>query len=882
VQQYIADSPQRAADVTEAVEALYTKLDCRVLVIGAGQSALSTNTPTLLRLRDRFNVTVELSDTDVEAVTRKVVLSKNPKYGTAIQELLNQHAGEIARHLKTAPRLAAKGDDSKIIATDYPLLPTRRRFWEECFRAVDAQGSHSQLRSQLQVLHSCVLECADRGLGYVIPGDALYTRIADKLVNTGVLLNELFTRIEKLKDGSPKGDLRCRACGLVFLIMKLPRETGVDLGLRATAEVIADLMIDDLTVPSGPFRNEVAEALAQLAVDGTLMKIDDEYRLQTTEGAEWDRAFRERVTQLSSQPDEIEAIRGKKFRAEAQRAVAEVKIKQGVSKTPRSVTMHYDLTAPTAGDSVVIWVRDEWSASRKQVLDVARSMGVDDPTVHVFIPKKEADALKRGIADSEAAQRVLDNKGAPSNREGEEARASISSRKLAADATIQELVQEIFRGAKVFQGGGNEVTFASLTEALVYAANASVARLFPRFTEADLQEWPLVIKRAREGNDNPFSPVGFNGPAQDHPASKEVLRVMGNSETGSKIRKALEASPFGWPKDAVDAALIALHRAGVVRATRNGGNIAPGALDQNNVPAAEFRPETTVVSIKDRIAVKGICAYLGISSVKNGEEEIRAGEALKALAELGKRAGGVAPLPAVPSMTLPKELMAKSGAELLVAVASREKDIKGLWTSWKKQAELIDDRRPAWDRAKRLAACGKALPELTDARARLEAIEASRSLLDDPDPVAPVAGGVAGVLRNKLQAIHESHENAVAEAMKVLEADASWSSLKTEQQKTIVEAHRIVAPAKPVVGTEDELLTTLESSSLEARENVAALVANRVAGALADAVRLLKPASRNLKFAPVTLETEPQVEAWIVERKSQLLEEIKKGPVILG
>jgi hypothetical protein len=438
VQQYIADSPQRAADVTEAVEALYTKLDCRVLVIGAGQSALSTNTPTLLRLRDRFNVTVELSDTDVEAVTRKVVLSKKPAHVAAIKVMLDLHAGEIARHLKSASHLAAKGDDSKIIVTDYPLLPTRRRFWEECFRAVDAQGSHSQLRSQLKVLHSCVLECADRELGYVIPGDALYTRIADKLVNTGVLLNELFTRIEKLKDGTPIGELRYRTCALVFLIMKLPRETGVDLGVRATAEVIADLMIDDLTVPSGAFRNTVAETLEQLAADGTLMKVGDEYRLQTTEGAEWDRAFRERVTGLSSQPDEVEAIRSRKFREEAQRAVAEVKLKHGASKTPRSVTMHYDLTTPPASDSVVIWVRDNWSTSEKEVLDVARSMGVDDSTIHVFIPKKEADALKRYIVDSEAAQRVLDNKGAPSNREGEVARASISSRKMTADSGIHE------------------------------------------------------------------------------------------------------------------------------------------------------------------------------------------------------------------------------------------------------------------------------------------------------------------------------------------------------------------------------------------------------------------------------------------------------------
>ncbi len=882
VQAYIDNSPQRAADVTEAIEALYTKLDCRVLVVGAGQSALSTNTPTLLKLRDRFNVTVELSDADVEAVTRRVVLGKKPAHIAAIQEMLDRHAGEIARHLKSAPRLAAKADDAKIIVTDYPLLPTRRRFWEECFRAVDALGTQSQLRSQLKVLHACVVECADRDLGYVIPGDALYTRIADKLVNTGVLLNELFTRIEKLKDGTPQGELRYRTCALVFLIMKLPRETGVDLGVRATAEVVADLMVDDLTVASGPFRNSVDETLAQLAADGTLIKVGDEYRLLTTAGAEWVRAFRERVAGLSSQADQVEAIRSRAFREEAQRSVTDVKIKHGASKTPRSVTMHYDVTAPPAGESVVIWVRDGWSTSENEVLDVARSLGVDDSKIHVFLPKKEADALKRAIVEAEAAQRVLDNKGAPANREGEEARASIASRKMSADASAHETLKDIFRGAKVFQSGGNKLICASLSDALGQAANASVDRLYPRFTDADSKEWPVVIKRAREGNDNPFSPVGFSGLVQDHVVSKEVLRVIGTGETGSKVRKALEAPPFGWPKDAIDAALIALHRAGVVRATRNGANIAPGVLDQSGIPPAEFRPEIAVVTTIQKLAVKGVCAHLGVTNVKSGEEELRAGEALKALGELGKHAGGDAPLPAVPSSPLLTELMAKSGAELLVAVASRADDLKALWNAWKTQAELINTRQPAWDRATRLAACGKALPALADASAQMAAVEASRSLLADTDPVAPVAVAIAGVLRTTLQAIHDSHGRAFADAMRVLDADTSWQSLKPERQTTILDAQKILAPAKPSVGTDEELLSTLESSSLDARENVAALVANRVAGALADAAKLLKPASRSLKFAPVTLETPEQVEAWLAERKAQLLDEIRQGPVILG
>jgi hypothetical protein len=881
VQQYIGDSPQRAADVTEAVESLYTKLDCRALVIGAGQSALSTNTPTLLRLRDRFSVTVELSDTDVEAVTRRVVLSKKPSHMSAIKTLLDRHAGEIERHLKSVPRLAAKRDDERTIVTDYPLLPTRRRFWEECFRAVDAQGSESQLRSQLKVIHSSVLDCADKNLGYVIPGDALYTRIADKLVNTRVLLNELFNRIEKLKEG-PQGNLRCRACGLVFLINKLPREAGVDLGLRATAEVLADLMIEDITAPSGPFRNQIAEILEGLAADGTLMKVGDEYRLQTTEGAEWDRAFRERVTGLTAQPDEIEAIRRRRFLEEAQNSTSTVRMKHGASKTPRSVTTHYEDAPPLVSESVVIWVRDEWGTSEKEVLNAARSRGVDDPTVHVFIPKKEADSLRRYLADSEAAQRVLDNKGAPSNPEGEEARASMISRKTAAEAGIQEAVKEIFRGAKVFQGGGHELALSNLSDALNQATTASVEKLYPRFTEADSSEWSRVIQRAREGNDNPFSPVGFSGPVQDHAVSREVMRAMGQGGAGSKIRKTLEAPPFGWPKDAIDASLIALHRAGVVRVTQKGANIAPGALDQNNIPTAEFRPEATIVSTKDRITVKSVCAHLGVTNVRSGEEEIRSGEALKSLAELGCRAGGSAPLPELPDMALLNDLTSKSGGERLVTMASHEKDIKALWDNWKIQVALIEKRKPTWDRATRLVSFGKFLPELDDARAQLEAVKTNRSLLAEPDPVAPILLFMVGLIRNKLLAIHTKYEDTVMAAQTTLDADANWLALKPEQQTKILVSQTLDTPEKPSLSSDDALLAALESASLETRADWIALVPTRVGNALAEAARLTKPASRILKFPPVTLETTTQVESWFLERKHQLLEEIKKGPVILG
>ena len=74
IQLFIGDSAKRSTDVMEIAEATGRQLDSRVLLIGAGQTAGSV--PLLQRLRDRFTIPVELSDSDAETVTRHVVLAK--------------------------------------------------------------------------------------------------------------------------------------------------------------------------------------------------------------------------------------------------------------------------------------------------------------------------------------------------------------------------------------------------------------------------------------------------------------------------------------------------------------------------------------------------------------------------------------------------------------------------------------------------------------------------------------------------------------------------------------------------------------------------------------------------------------------------------------
>jgi hypothetical protein len=444
-------------------------------------------------------------------------------------------------------------------------------------------------------------------------------------VNTGVLLSEISTRIETLDDGTEAGRLKKRIAGLVFLINRLPREPGVDAGVRATHKMIADLLVTDLKGDSGPFRKEVEAALEAMAEHGTLMRVEEEYRLQTTEGAEWDRAFRERVAAIGQREIDIAAKRDQLLAQVVQTTVGEVRLLHGQAKLRRTLLLHAQTTEPpTDGDQVVVWLQDGWTVTQKSVEEESRRRGLEDAVIHVFLPKKSAEDLRKRIVEAEAAQSVLDLRGMPAGDEGREARKSMESRLAAAEQHRDELVREAVASARVYQGGGNEVFGNTLEEKIRTAASASLSRLFPRFSEGDHGAWEAAIKRAKDGSDQPLKVVGWDRPTEEHPVVREVLSEMGSGARGTEMRKTLRASPYGWPQDAVDAALVALHRAGAVRATLNGQPVAPGHLDQSKIAAAEFRPEHVRLSTADKLALRGLYQKAGVT-VRSGEEEVKAG-----------------------------------------------------------------------------------------------------------------------------------------------------------------------------------------------------------------------------------------------------------------
>ncbi|MCF8208673.1 MAG: BREX system P-loop protein BrxC, partial [Rhodoferax sp.] len=337
IQQFIGEKIQRANDVQEIAEHICTDLGSRLLIIGTGQSALHTATPALQRLQARFAVKVQLSDTDVESVIRKTVLRKKPEQEASIAKCRDANQGELARHLQNT-RLAATHDDDPFFVADYPLLPTRRRFWEKVLRNTDHSGTKAQLRSQLQIVFEATRQSAAAAVGTVVPADFIYDQISTDLLNSGELEREYDEIIRKQRDGSADGDLRSSLCALIFLIGKLPRTPGADDGVRANAETLVDLLVCDLKADRPRLEQNVPKLLKLLVESGQLMAVDTEFRLQTREGAVWTHDFNRRRTAALNDDQRINAKRVELLQGAAKQALKPVSLQQGNSGTARKLS----------------------------------------------------------------------------------------------------------------------------------------------------------------------------------------------------------------------------------------------------------------------------------------------------------------------------------------------------------------------------------------------------------------------------------------------------------------------------------------------------------------------------------------------------------------
>lgn len=884
LQQFIGDDTDRVNEVQQLVEACCSRFRSRILFVGAGQMALGA-TPTLQKLLDRFRVAIALQDRDLDRVVRSVVLRKRPERAKDVELVLDQVSGEISRQL-AGSGIAPNGADRESLVADYPLLPARRRLWERFLRAVDTAGRAGQLRTQMRVVLDATRDVAERDLGVAVPADRIYDEQESALQQSGALPGVTAQLVADLVKDEELGVLASRVAKAVYIVGKLPTEGPSATGLRATNDTIADLLVEDLRTDGARIRERVPVITKRLAERGILLEVDGAYLLQTPAAAEWAADYQAHVQDLRTDTRWQAERRAELLREAFAEAERGLKPRQGKSLVSRKVRVSMGPDEPKGepGD-VLVWVRDGWSVTEREVREDARRVGTDSPLVLVWIPKEQADELRGAMVEAQAARATVDLRAVPTTDDGRNARAGLISRRDDALERERVLARRIVAAARVYQGGGNEVAEpsgnAALGPSLARAVDNAILRQFPDFALADDTRWDAVIKRARDGSAEPLAPLGHRGEVDEHSVPRAILAFLGAAgKRGSDIRKRFEAPPYGWPQDAIDGSLLALMAAGKVAARHNGEPTTAARLTQNVMSVVDYRAESVVPTANDRMRVKGLAVDLGIPTAGASELEL-APRILAALRALADAAGGEAPLPARPSVESIRDLEGEAGNALVVRLATAKDELKADADRWRALGERVPVRREQWELAQHLLRHAAGLDVRADAERALEGVAAARALLDAPDPVAPVVNALADALRTalaeRLAAFVSTREAALAQ----LATSTAWSNLTEQRQTEILVESGLANHRSPAIGSTGELLATLDAWPLADWQVRTDAVAAQTAKAHELAAREQERDAVVVKPPHAIIREKPDLDTYLEQLREEIAAHLDAGDTVV-
>ncbi|MFK4850184.1 BREX system P-loop protein BrxC [Microbacterium sp. ZW T6_19] len=865
VQQYISGDGGRAMEVQNLVESVSRELEGRVLLVATGQQELTAD-PTLQKIQDRFTVKVVLKNQDVDAVVRRVLLSKEPSERAELVKTLSDAAGPISRQL-AGSKIQHSAQDDIDLPEDYPLLPSRRRFWESVLRKADT-GRAGQLRSQLRIVHEANRLVAPRPVGTVVGADYLYTAKHEDLNGAGLLLKETQRLIHEQGQQDP---LRGRILGLVHLISLLETSGHADIGVRATADHLVDLLIEDLASDGERLRQDVPEVLGAFVEEGVLQQDGDEYRIQTLAGRIWDETFRRHSAQLSD--SEISTERDVLLRAEFERSVP-ASIPHGKAKVARKIVLHADSTPPTASDTISVWLRSEWDdgTTNKQFEDLARSLGSDSPVVLAHLPRIQPVSFAAALRNQLAAQRTLDQQGFPQDDEGKQARRAMESRLERARAQVTSHARDVIAKCNVLLGGGSGPGGAALRDRIESGALAAVTRRFDKFEVADDSRWPRALDYIKKGSGgDALKAVGHDADAALHPVVKEILGRVGSAGTSaSEVEKSVTSAPYGWPRDAVMAAVGVLLDNGLIHATVNGSDATTAqVMAQTRLGVVHLRRESTVLSASEKLAARSLLGNLGVQA-SNDTLASAAEQAIKALLE---RAGLVTGAPPLPDIVFPPrvELVMKASGNARVHALLAAKD------ELSEFVERIDamerrrvSRRTALDLARALASAAVALDSAAEARARLEAFETTRELLADNDQITPIAGDLASAVRVAVLGASESLEDARLRAVADLEAQSAWAALDLATQGQLLAENNLAPEGDIDLSDGPAVLHAVQQRPLSEWGAVFDAVSARAAKALEAAVRLSAPKAATVTIPSASLSSVEDLDRYLSELREKL------------
>ncbi|QYZ80392.1 BREX system P-loop protein BrxC [Methanofollis formosanus] len=881
VQQYlmIGESNKQLLAFQEIIEDCCKCFEGKLLIVATGQEALQANV-LLQRLQGRFSVRVQLESKDVDVVLRQTVLRKKESMKKPLQEVFDQVNGEISRHLG-GTKLAHQMEDNKALILDYPLLPTRKRLWDRILHAVDTGGMSTQLRTQLRLAYDGAQNAASKPIGTVIPADFIFNQLNTYLIRNGLLAAEINEMIGKENDGTSDGELRSRICALIFLIQHIDDSFGV----RANEQTLSDLLVTDLVAGSDPLRKKVPKLLEDLNDRCVISDVGDRvYHIQTKEGKAWDSDYRTKIAHYKADDSKIMFKRDELLGHAIEKELRGLSLVQGKSKTPRKIDLTiFGPTKPAIGTDAPLWIRHGWEAQESQVRLEAQEEGNESPLVMIYLPRMHHNEIKNEIAGMLAATEIIQSRPTPTTSEGHQARTNIEAKCKSHQTKIERYIGSILKNTKMYPGGGIPVDCPDLPKAVHDAALNSMLRMFPRFNEADAVGWDRVITRVKADVKSPLEAIGFSKATEEHPVCKEILHQLHSGpKTGNEMRKVLEGPPFGWPKDAVDGALIALCASEHLSGTLQRKQITAKEMDRKNLGKMEFHTETVVLSVDDKLLLRALCTDLSIPTEGIAWVE-SASSVLDVVSRLAEKSGGEAPRPELQTPGYLADLRSLSGNQLVKEIVANQSAIKSDVKNLKQKSQQIVERIPAWRQLTVLIDYAEGLDILNEVLEQYNAIFEQRSLLSDPDPVPPLLMKVRNGLREALTKGAKQVRSAQESALTELKKDKLWQQLSESQQVDLQIRYNLIIQSPLSLKNDDEIITQIKKTPLISFSQTARLIEQSLPDIRAEMAKMLEPKTVEVLLSSgAIVRTEEELDSYLADLKERAMSEIGKGnPVML-
>jgi hypothetical protein len=390
-----------------------------------------------------------------------------------------------------------------------------------------------------------------------------------------------------------------------------------------------------------------------------------------------------------------------------------------------------------------------------------------------------------------------------------------------------------------------------------------------------------VLDDARKGNLEAMKAVGHTQEADKHPVCQKLLAYIGPGKKGAEIRDNFEAPPFGWPRDAIDGALYTLLAAGHIKATDTTSKpVDCRSLDRAKLTQANFQRESVNITPPQLIKIRSLFSAVGVPCQPK-EELIKVPLLLAKLREQAAKAGGQAPAPETPKLTVIETIEAQTGNAQLLELFNRYDELVGLSKSWTKTAEDISKRLPVWRKLNQLLSHAKALGPYAALKAEVDAIEAQRYLLAEPDPVRPLLDKTVDLLRQALKTKLDAFQQTFDQQQAQLQADADWNKLTEPQQTELNSKHNLAGLGTLGIGTPEQLQDALDDCDLDHWVSRTQALPNRFEAARHAAIQLLKPNVVHVALPKRTLNNEAELKAWLLEIETLLQAKLKQGPIAL-